>query len=117
MKEIWENAAHSFAVFIARCMTDFPENEFYRKALNDYSRSARDEEILIGRLELLRKRKIGVNDDPAVLFEIIENEHELNRSYGSDQTVFSGGEYHRIISGIFCGGSGIFKGKIECSYC
>lgn len=86
MKEIWENAAHSFSVFIARCMTDFPENEFYRKALNDYSRSTRDAKILAGRLELLRQKKLGINDDPAVLYEIIENEHEFWKSIAVDET-------------------------------
>lgn len=80
MREIWENAAHSFSLFIARCLTDFPENDFYNRALNAYQKSTGNKEYLIGRLELLRGRKLSRSDDPMVLFGIVENEHEFWKS-------------------------------------
>ena len=77
MSEIWQNAAHDFSVFITRCMTDFPENECYSRALNVYQKSANECEVLLGRLELLRKWELQEGDDPYVLLDIIANEYEF----------------------------------------
>lgn len=75
MNELWENAAHDFSVFITRCMTDFPENDFYKRALNEYEQSTANVEILLGRLELLKKWTVNPEDDPRVLLGIIDNEY------------------------------------------
>ncbi len=75
MNEIWQNAAHDFSLFITRCMTDFPENGFFRQALNKYEEETTDVYILKGRLEMLQKRIINDNDDPVVLLNIIDNEY------------------------------------------
>lgn len=79
MNEIWQNAAHGFSVFIARCMTDFPENDFYRHALNVYEQGTADVSVLGGRMEMLKKWIIHENDDPHVLQEIIDNEYAFWR--------------------------------------
>lgn len=75
MNEIWQNAAHSFAVFITRCMTDFPENDFYRRALNVYEEGTDNLPVLAGRLEMLKKWVIRDDDDPHILQGIIDNEY------------------------------------------
>lgn len=80
MNEIWQHVPHDFSVFIARCLTDFPDNDFFRKALNVYNASTRDHEILVGRLSLLKARKLGESDDPNVLYGIVENEYEFWRA-------------------------------------
>ena len=54
---------------------DFPGNEFYRKALNAYNQTTRDDKVLANRLRLLRARMIKKDDDPNVLYGIVENEH------------------------------------------
>lgn len=77
MNEIWQNAAHDFSIFIARCMTDFPENECFCRAINVYKQSANECKVLFGRLELLRKWEIQEGDDPYVLLNIIANEYEF----------------------------------------
>lgn len=80
MNEIWQNCAADFSVFITRCMTDFPEQEFYKRALNQYEASTDDLHVLSGRLELLKKWIIQDNDDPLVLLDIIQNEYEFWRA-------------------------------------
>lgn len=75
MSEIWQNAAHDFSLFITRCLTDFPKNDFYRHALNVYEGETHDLSVLQGRLELLKKRILHENDDPHVLQQIIDNEY------------------------------------------
>lgn len=80
MNEIWQNAAHDFAVFIERCLTDFPENEFYGRVLNVYRESTHACHVLAGRLELLKKWMLKPGDDPYVMLGIVENEYEFWRS-------------------------------------
>jgi hypothetical protein len=80
MSEIWQNAAADFTIFITRCLTDFPENDFYQKALNVYDRSTGDIEILSGRLEVLKRWIIKDEDDPAVLYGLVCNEYEFWKS-------------------------------------
>ncbi len=75
MKEVWHNAAQDFSVFIRRCMTDFPGNDFYTKALNIYEESSRDYQVLVGRLELLRKSHFCATDNYSVEKKIIFNEY------------------------------------------
>lgn len=73
VSELWKNAAASFSIFITRCLTDFPENDFYKKVLNDTSRL--DKNVLLGRLSLLKRNKIKDDDDPSVLYGIVRNEY------------------------------------------
>lgn len=73
--ELWKNAAASFSTFITRCLTDFPENDFYKKVLNDTSRL--DKNVLLGRLNLLNSKKIKEDDNPSVLYDIVRNEYEF----------------------------------------
>ena len=80
MKEIWENASADFSVFITRCLTDFPENNFYKKALNKYESSTLDINVLFGRLDMLKKWVINENDDPVVLYNLVHNEYEFWKS-------------------------------------
>lgn len=75
MNEIWRHAASSFSVFIARCLMDFPEEPFYKKALNSSYPSAKDLEVLVGRLGLLQGRQIQEGEDPEVFWELIDNEY------------------------------------------
>lgn len=80
MSEIWQNAAADFTVFITRCLTDFPENDFYQHALNIYDYSTGNVGILTGRLEVLKRWIIKDEDDPAVLYHLVCNEYEFWKS-------------------------------------
>ena len=80
MSEIWQNVAADFTIFITRCMTDFPKNDFYNHALNVYDHSTGNIEILLGRLEILKRRIIKDEDDPVVLYSLICNEYEFWKS-------------------------------------
>lgn len=80
MREIWQNAAADFTTFITRCLSDFPENDFYQHALNVYDHSTGDIEILSGRLEVLKRWIIKDEDDPAVLYSLVCNEYEFWKS-------------------------------------
>lgn len=80
MREIWQNAAADFTIFITRCLTDFPENDFYQYALNVYDHSTEDVEILTGRLEILKRWIIKDEDDPVVLYSLVCNEYEFWKS-------------------------------------
>ena len=80
MREIWQNAAADFTLFITRCLTDFPENDFYQYALNVYDHSTEDVEILTGRLEILKRWIIKDEDDPVVLYSLVCNEYEFWKS-------------------------------------
>lgn len=63
MGELWQNAAYDFSIFITRCLADFPENGFFKKALNAYDASTKDYKVLLGRLEMLKRRIIKDEDD------------------------------------------------------
>lgn len=82
--ELWTNAAAFFSIFITRCLTDFPENDFYKNVLNDTSRL--DKNVLLGRLNLLRHWKIKDDDDPFVLYGIVRNEYEFWKSIKIPET-------------------------------
>ena len=69
--------AGNFSVFITRCLTDFPDHDFYKHVLQVYDANTTNTEVLLGRLRLLEKSVIEENDDPAVLIGIIDNEYEF----------------------------------------
>lgn len=77
MKEIWQHAASAFSVFIKKCKMDFPEQEFFNKAINAYQISVTDYDVLLGRLEMLRPRLIQKGEDPRAYWDVIDNEHEF----------------------------------------
>lgn len=77
MKEIWQNAASDFTVFITRCLSDFPDNDFYKTALNIYDDATKDYDVLAGRLNVLKRWEISEDDDPTVLYGIVRNEYEF----------------------------------------
>lgn len=79
LDELWQNAAEKFSVFLTRCLTDFPENPFYRRVLQINDETTQNTEVLIGRLSMLRKRGLKKGDDPAVLTAIIDNEYAFWR--------------------------------------
>lgn len=79
MQEIWKNVPNSFSTFITRCLSDFPANEFYRKALNSIELSTADIEALKGRVEFLRNEYLRKKADERVVIEIILNEFEFWR--------------------------------------
>lgn len=85
MSELWQNAAHDFSIFITRCLTDFPQNVFYRHALNVYEKETHELSVLQGRLELLKKRIIHENDDPHILQQIVDNEYAFWRDISVTQ--------------------------------
>lgn len=87
MKEIWQNAAASFSVFIAKCMMDFPEQIFFADAINAYKVSTNDYEVMQGRQKMLQNRKIQKGDDLQVYWDIIENEHKFWSSIDVGQNV------------------------------
>lgn len=80
MKEIWQNAASDFVIFITKCLTDFPDNAFFIKALNVYDDTTKDIEVLTGRLNILKRWNIKEEDDPAVLYRLVWNEYEFWKS-------------------------------------
>lgn len=75
--ELWQNVPGRFSVFITRCLTDFPDHDFYKHVLQVYDANTTNTEVLLGRLRLLEKSVIEENDDPAVLIGIIDNEYEF----------------------------------------
>lgn len=79
LDELWQNEAERFSIFLTRCLTDFPENPFYRRVLKLYDETTQNQDILIGRLAMLRKRERQRGDDPAVLTAIIDNEYAFWR--------------------------------------
>ena len=80
LRELWQNAAKDFSIFITRCRMDFPYNSFYEQVLRIYDANTRDIGILTGRMNLLRKFEINKGDDPAVLLDIIDNEYTFWKS-------------------------------------
>lgn len=80
MKEIWQNAAADFTIFITKCLTDFPDNAFFIKALNVYDDTTKDIDVLTGRLNVLKRWEIKEDDDPAVLYKLVWNEYEFWKS-------------------------------------
>ena len=77
MKEIWQNATIDFSRFLIRCMSDFPELNFFMHALNVYNKATEDIEVLKGRLSLLEDRWIQPGEDPQAFFRLIDNEHKF----------------------------------------
>lgn len=77
ISELWQNAAHDFSVFLTRCLTDFPGNQFFKDAVNVYDKATDNVDVLKGRLELLQHNIIHEDDNPRVLINIIANEHEF----------------------------------------
>lgn len=77
MKEIWQNATIDFSRFLIRCMSDFPEQNFFMHALNAYNKATEDIEVLKGRLSLLEDRWIQPGEDPQAFFRLIDNEHKF----------------------------------------
>lgn len=75
MKEIWQDAAADFSVFITRCLMDFKDIEFYKNAINAYKASTADTDVLIGRLAMLQNHLIQEGEDPRVYWDLIDNEH------------------------------------------
>lgn len=80
MREIWQNSASDFTLFITRCLTDFPENDFFQRALNAYDQSTEDINALLGRLEILKRWVIKDDDDPIVLYRLVCNEYDFWKS-------------------------------------
>ncbi len=77
MTEIWKNIPRSFSTFITRCLSDFPDNDFYRKALNSFQLNTDDIEVLKGRVELLRNEYLRKDVDDKVVIDLILNEFEF----------------------------------------
>ena len=77
MQEIWKNIPNIFSTFITRCLSDFPANEFYKKALNSLQINYNDLEVLKGRIELLRNEYLRKKADDKVAIDIILNEFEF----------------------------------------
>lgn len=96
MKEIWQNAASSYAIFITRCLMDFPDENFYRESMNAYKFSTTDEDVLIGRLDMLQNRLIQKNEDPKVYWNIIKNEHVFWSSIDESDSNISEEKMERI---------------------
>lgn len=80
MAELWKNDARNCSDFIQKCLTDFPENDFYKNALNAFEQKNIDVKALLGRLELTKNKILTEKDNPDVLIRIIENEHDFWRS-------------------------------------
>lgn len=80
MAELWKNDARNCSDFIQKCLTDFPESVFYRKALNAFEQRNIDIKALAGRLELTKNKILTEKDNPDVLMGIIENEHDFWRA-------------------------------------
>ena len=74
MKEIWKNIPSDFSTFITRCLSDFPDNKFYRQALNSLTPDADDIKALKGRVELLRNEYLIKDANIDVVTELILNE-------------------------------------------
>ncbi len=79
MKEIWKNIPSCFSTFITRCLSDFPDNKFYMKALYSLRPNTDDIEILTGRIELLRNEHLRKDADDNVVVNLILNEFEFWR--------------------------------------
>lgn len=77
MKEIWINAASAFNIFITRCLMDFSDQEFYKRAINAYEVSTVDADVLLGRLGFLNNRLIQKGEDPQVFWDLIDNEYKF----------------------------------------
>ena len=75
LRELWQNDARKFSVFITRCRMDFPKNPFYEHVLRIYDANTQDMDVLAGRMNLLKKYEIDKKDDPGVLLDIIDNEY------------------------------------------
>ena len=75
MKEIWLHSAASFSVFISKCLMDFGDQDFYKRAINAYNVSTEDIEVLSGRLNFLQDRLIQTGEDPSVFWNLIDNEY------------------------------------------
>lgn len=95
MKEIWLNAAAPFNTFITRCLMDFSDQEFYKRALNAYSFSTTDIELLQGRLTFFKNRLIQKGEDPQAFWELIGNEYAF---WHSVTVLEEGGEEKDIIA-------------------
>lgn len=76
-RELWKDCPSDFSIFVTRCLMDFENCEFYKKALNAYENNTNDIDELLGRLNLLKGRSIAKDEDPSVLLEIIENEYQF----------------------------------------
>lgn len=77
MAEIWKNVPNEFSTFITRCLSDFPNHEFYRKALNSLQPNTDDIEVLMGRVGLLRNEYLRKDIDDNVAINLILNEFEF----------------------------------------
>lgn len=77
MAELWKNDARNCSDFIQKCLTDFPKNDFYKNALNAFEQKNIDIKALVGRLELTKNKILTEKDNPNVLINIIENEHDF----------------------------------------
>lgn len=93
MKEIWQNAAAAFNRFISRCMMDFPEQSFFKQAIQAYEASTQEADVLAGRLAFLENRFIQKGEDPQVFWDLIDNEH---RFWGSVAVPEKDGEKDQI---------------------
>lgn len=80
MQEIWKNIPNNFSTFITRCLSDFPDNEFYRKALNSLQPNIDDIEVLKGRVELLRNEYLRKDADDNGVINLILNEFEFTEA-------------------------------------
>lgn len=85
--ELWRESGEEFAVFLRRCITDFPYEDAYFRMLDECEGRCTDLHVLAARLAVLRHSVISPDDDIEVIWKQIDREYEFWHSLqieGSD---------------------------------
>lgn len=83
-RELWENAADAFAMFLYRCVVDFPNSEELADYLRRETVDCQNTAAMHSRIALLHHDIITIEDDIEKLNRLIDTEFAFWRSVGDE---------------------------------
>lgn len=82
--ELWSEDGLRFAVFLRRCIGDFPYNDEFFKMLDKCSERTTNRNVLLARLSLLQHTVIAPEDDVSMILQHLDREYEFWHSLGAE---------------------------------
>lgn len=82
--ELWKENGEEFAVFLRRCITDFPYEDAYFRMLDECDGRCTDLHVLAARLAVLQHSVISPDDNIEVIWKQIDREYEFWHSLQID---------------------------------
>lgn len=82
--ELWTSDGLSFAIFLRRCISDFPYNDDFFQIIDNCAGRTTDRNVLLARLSLLQQTVIAPEDDVKAILQHLDREYEFWHSLGTE---------------------------------